>query len=74
MTVVENQRAEIAQLEQRLQEGATKTEQLRIEKVKEYQGLEKRYSILDIQRANAETRIRELELENAKIASAKVLV
>ncbi|VDK82623.1 unnamed protein product [Litomosoides sigmodontis] len=72
VAVVENQRAEIAQLEQKLQEGATKTEQLRMEKVKEYQGLEKRYSILDIQRTNAETRIRELELEIAKISSAKV--
>ncbi|KAL3995620.1 hypothetical protein ACH3XW_26595 [Acanthocheilonema viteae] len=69
---VENQRAEIAQLEQRLQEGATKREQLEMEKMKEYQGLEKRCSILDIEKANAEARIRELELENAKIAAAKV--
>lgn len=74
MTVVENQRGEIAALEQKLQEGANKMEQLKMEQMKEYQSLEKRYSILDIQRANAEARIRELELENAKIAAAKVSV
>ncbi|EJD73977.1 viral A-type inclusion protein repeat containing protein [Loa loa] len=69
---VENQRTEIALLEQKLQEKATETEQLKIEKMKEYQGLEKRCSVLDIQRANAEARIHELELENTKIAAAKV--
>lgn len=74
MTAVENQRTEIALLEQKLQEKVTKMEQLKIEKMKEYQGLEKRYSMLDIQRANAEARIRELELENAKIGAAKILV
>uniref|UniRef100_A0A0R3RZU7 TPR_MLP1_2 domain-containing protein n=1 Tax=Elaeophora elaphi TaxID=1147741 RepID=A0A0R3RZU7_9BILA len=69
---VENQRAEIVRLEQKLQEGATKIEQLKMEKMKEYQELEKRYSLLDMERTNLEARIRELELENAKIAAAKV--
>lgn len=74
VTSVENQRAEIAQLEQKLEEGVTKTEQLKMEKMREYQKLEKQYSVLDMQRSNAEARIRELELENAKIAAAKVSV
>ncbi|VDO74861.1 unnamed protein product [Onchocerca flexuosa] len=74
VTVVENQRGEIAALEQKLQEGVNKMEQLKMEQMKEYQGLEKRCSVLDTQRTNAEARIRELELENAKIADTKVLV
>ncbi|VDO37697.1 unnamed protein product [Brugia timori] len=72
VTAVENQREKIAVLEQKLQEVATEKEQLKIEQMKEYQSLEKRYSILDTQRVNAEARIHELELENAKIAAAKV--
>ncbi|EJW86401.1 viral A-type inclusion protein repeat containing protein, partial [Wuchereria bancrofti] len=72
VTAVENQREKIALLEQKLQEGAAEKEQLKIEQMKEYHSLEKRYSILDIQRVNAEARIHELELENAKIAAAKV--
>ncbi|KAK6104821.1 hypothetical protein QQG55_17780 [Brugia pahangi] len=72
VTAVENQREKIAVLEQKLQEVATEKEQLKIEQMKEYHSLEKRYSILDIQRVNAEARIHELELENAKIAAAKV--
>ncbi|MCP9263944.1 Viral A-type inclusion protein repeat containing protein [Dirofilaria immitis] len=72
VTVVENQRAEIVVLEQKLQEVTNKTEQLKMENIKEYQGLEKRCNILEMQKANAEARIRELELENAKIAAAQV--
>uniref|UniRef100_A0A915Q1E2 Nucleoprotein TPR/MLP1 domain-containing protein n=1 Tax=Setaria digitata TaxID=48799 RepID=A0A915Q1E2_9BILA len=73
VTTVENQRAEIARLEQQLQEEAVKAEQQKMEKMKEYQGLEKRYCILDTEKASADARIRELELEGAKIAAARVL-
>lgn len=74
MTAVEKQRSEIALSEQKLQETLTEKEQLKMEKMKECQELEKRCSVLDTQRANAEARIRELELENARIDAAKISV
>ncbi|VDN03913.1 unnamed protein product [Thelazia callipaeda] len=74
VALVEKQRTEIATLEQKVQDEANKTQQMKIEKLKEYQILERHCCSLDIEKSNAESRIRELELENAKIVAAKTSI